>query len=121
VGDGALRRIKSLSAVALQEVCEKGAGERWRWVSKSKPCAPWPLASGRERRTAMRRYKCDPRWIKVRFEGECVRCKRPIHAEERAFYYREDHSLYCGAEECGKAASGEFSARAFDEGNNTSM
>jgi hypothetical protein len=121
VGGGAARRVESLSAVALPDVCEKGGGEGWRWVFKPKPCAPWPLASGRERRTAMRRYKCDPRWINVRFEGKCVRCKRPIHTGERAFHYPEDRSLYCEGEECGKAASREFSAQVFDEENNTSM
>jgi hypothetical protein len=40
VGGGAARRVESLSAVALPEVCEKGGGEGWRWVSKPKPCAP---------------------------------------------------------------------------------
>lgn len=69
----------------------------------------------------MRRYKCDPRWINVRFKGECVRCRRAIRTGERAFYYPEDRSLYCAAEQCGGAASREFSARAFDEDNNTSM
>jgi len=83
--------------------------------------APWPLASGRERRAAMRRYKCDPRWITVRFEGNCLRCKRAIHPGERTFYYPEDRSLCCEADDCGKAASREFSARAFDEQNNTSL
>ncbi len=39
----------------------------------------------------------------------------------RGFYYPEDRSLYCEGEECGKAASREFSARAFDEENNTSI
>jgi len=69
----------------------------------------------------MRRYKCDPRWINVRFKGECARCRRAIRTGEYAFYYPEDRSLYCAAEECGGAASREFSARAFDEDNNTSM
>jgi hypothetical protein len=69
----------------------------------------------------MRRYKCDPHWITVRFEGECVRCKPPIRPGERAFYYRNEGSLYCEAEECGKVASREFSMEAFDEENNTSM
>jgi hypothetical protein len=82
---------------------------------------PGRWQAGAKGANAMRRYKCDPRWITVRFEGECVRCKRPIHAGERAFHYPKDRSLYCGAEECGKAASREFSARAFDEENDTSM
>ncbi len=64
--------------------------------------------AGVERSHAMRRCKCDPRWITVRFEGNCVRCKRPIHPGKRAFYYPEDRSLYCEADDCGKAASREF-------------
>ena len=51
----------------------------------------------------------------------CLRCKRSIHPGERAFNYPEDRSLYCEAEDCGKAANREFSARAFDEEDNTSM
>ena len=69
----------------------------------------------------MRCYKCDPHWIAVRFEGECVRCKRPIRPGERAFYYPECRSLCCEAAECGRAASREFTAGASDEENNTSM
>ena len=70
----------------------------------------------------MSRYKYNPRWIIVRFKGRtCVRCKSPIHPGERAFFYPEDRSLYCRGNDCGKAASREFSARAFDEENNTSM
>lgn len=70
----------------------------------------------------MRRYKCDPRWITVRFKGNaCAGCNRPIHPGERAFYYPEDRSLYCEAEDCGKTASREFAARAFDDEQNTSM
>jgi hypothetical protein len=67
------------------------------------------------------RYKGDPRWITVRSESICTRCRRRIYAGDRAFYYPEDRSLYCQAQECGKAASREFSARALDEENNTSM
>jgi hypothetical protein len=70
----------------------------------------------------MRRYKCDLGWITVQFKGNTwVRCKRSIHPGERAFYYPAARSLYCEAEDCGKAASREFSARAFDEDDNTSM
>ncbi len=68
-----------------------------------------------------RRFQCDPRWITVRFRGECVRCRHAIRTGERAFYYPEGRSLYCKTEECGGAASREFSARAFDEDNNTLM
>jgi len=44
-----------------------------------------------------------------------------IHPGEPAFYYHRERSLYCEGEECGKAASGDFSALASDEENNTSM
>jgi hypothetical protein len=70
----------------------------------------------------MSRYKCDPRWIIVRFKVRtCGRYKRPIGLGERAFLYPEDRSLYCDGDDCGKAASREFSASSFDEENNTSM
>jgi hypothetical protein len=58
----------------------------------------------------------------VKFKGNsCMRCKRPTHPGERAFFYPEDRSLYCDGEDCGQAANRELSARAFDEDNNTSM
>lgn len=50
IGGGAARHIESLSAVALPHLGEKGGAGGWRWVSKPKPCAPWPTASGRQRR-----------------------------------------------------------------------
>ena len=70
----------------------------------------------------MRHYKCDPRWITVRFKGStCAGCKRPIHPGERAFFYPEDRSIYCDSDDCGQSASRAFSARALDEENNSSM
>jgi hypothetical protein len=37
----------------------------------------------------MAKYKCDPRWITVRFKGSaCARCKRPIHRIHK-FFQRE--------------------------------
>jgi hypothetical protein len=63
----------------------------------------------------MAKYKGDARWINVKFDGGCVRCKRAIRRDERAFYYPQDRSLYCERENCGQAASRDFSARAFDE------
>ncbi len=122
-GGGALLRIKSLFAVALPHLVEKGGGESWRWVFKPKPCAPCRKGgSGRQKEHAMRRYKSDPRWIIVRFKGRtCMRCKSPIHPGARTFFYPEDRSLYCGGDDCGKAASQEFSACSFDEENTTSM
>jgi hypothetical protein len=69
----------------------------------------------------MPKYKSDPRWINVKFEGGCVRCKWPIRRGERAFYYPEGRSLYCDRENCGQAASREFTACLSDEENNSSM
>ena len=68
----------------------------------------------------MSRYKCDPRWITIKFEGNAAFVAGvPIHPGPRLLL-PEDRSLYCEAEDCGKAASREFSARAFEE-DNTSM
>lgn len=36
----------------------------------------------------MAKYKSDPRWISVKFDGSCARCKSVIRRGERAFYYR---------------------------------
>jgi len=45
ISRGAARHIESLSAVALPDLGEKDAGEKWRWVSKPKAiCA---LADGK--------------------------------------------------------------------------
>ncbi len=64
----------------------------------------------------MTRYKSAPGWITVKFKGNaCLRCKRQIHLGERAFYYPVDRSLYCDGELCGKTASREFVAFAWDE------
>ena len=41
----------------------------------------------------MRRCECDPRWITVRFEGICVRCKRPIHPAKRLLLPRGSFPL----------------------------
>ena len=70
----------------------------------------------------MAKYKCDPRWITVRFKGSaCADCKRPIQRGQRVFHYPQDRSLYCDGADCGEAASREFAARVFDEDHNTSM
>jgi len=67
----------------------------------------------------MRTYKADLlHWITVKFKGNaCGRCKRPVNAGARVFYYPEDRSLYCDSEDCGKAASRKFSERAFEKDN----
>ncbi len=54
----------------------------------------------------MSRYKCDPRWIRVRFKGNACALQA---------------SLYCEGQDCGQAASRECSASAFEDDNNTSM
>ncbi len=69
----------------------------------------------------MAKYKSDPRWLNVKFDGSCARCKRPIRRGERAFYYPRDCSLNCDSENCGQAASHDFTARVFDENSNGSM
>ena len=63
----------------------------------------------------MAKYKSDPRWISVNFDGSCARCKSTIRRGERVFYYPQNRSLYCERENCGLAASHDFTARVFDE------
>jgi hypothetical protein len=122
IDGGAARRIESLSAVALPDWVRRAAGKDGAgFPSRSHKRPAARAEAGVERSHAMRRCKSDPRWITVRFEGYCVRFKRPIRPGKRAFCYPEDRSLYCEAEDCRKAASPEFSARAFDEEHNASM
>jgi hypothetical protein len=50
-----------------------------------------------ERRTNMRRrFKCDPKWITVRYPAKCAEpnCQTEIKSGERAFYYPGDKALY---------------------------
>ena len=65
----------------------------------------------------MTRYKNDPRWIEVKFDGDCAKpsCGNIIKAGERAFYYPQSRSMYgdhCGH---GEEASADFHAHAADE------
>ena len=69
----------------------------------------------------MAKYQSDPRWINVKFDGSCTRCKSVIRRGDRALYYPLDRSLYCEREDCGQAASRDFSARVFDEGRGGSI
>jgi hypothetical protein len=78
-------------------------------------CALAIRQAGAERRCEMAKYKSDPRWISVKFDGSCARCKSVIRRGERAFYYPQNRSLYCERDNCGQAASRDFSARVFDE------
>ncbi|HLK80818.1 MAG TPA: hypothetical protein VKT99_04880 [Xanthobacteraceae bacterium] len=58
-----------------------------------------------------RRFKCDPKWITVRYPARCAKsgCEVQITPGERAFYYPEDRSLY--GVRCGH---GEEAFRDFD-------
>jgi hypothetical protein len=62
----------------------------------------------------MAKYRSYPRWINVRFDSSCVRC-RSVGRGNRAFHYAQERSLYCEREKCGQAVSLDFGARAFDE------
>ncbi len=64
-----------------------------------------------------RRFKCDPKWITVKYPAKCAKsgCATAITANERAFYYPEDRSLYgdrCGH---GDEADHDFNAHRIDE------
>jgi hypothetical protein len=57
-----------------------------------------------------RRFKCDLKWIKVRYPAKCAEPKSPmeINSGERAFYYRSDKAFYgtrCGHGEKPNATS----------------
>ena len=41
-----------------------------------------------------RRFKCDPKWITVRYPAKCAEpnCQTPINAGGRAFYYPSDRA-----------------------------
>jgi hypothetical protein len=69
----------------------------------------------------MAKYKSDPRWITVKFDSGCARCKSAIRRGGRAFYYPQDRSLYCERDNCGQAASRDFTAHAFDEARSGSL
>ena len=55
----------------------------------------------------MRHYKCDPRWIAIRFKGIACALQRPICRGKWAFFYPEGPSLYCEGGDCDWAASWE--------------
>jgi hypothetical protein len=120
-GGGAARRIDSCSAVAIPALGEKGGSGGLALGFQAQAMCALAYGTRARKRFAMRRYKYNPRWITVRFECSCIRCKRSIHPGELAFYFPKERSLYCEGEECAKAASREFSAQLFDEENNASM
>jgi ribosomal protein L32 len=59
------------------------------------------------------RYKNDPKWIKAKYYSKCSKCGKEILKQSACFWYPLDKSVYC--EECGKVASAQFEAEAFDE------
>ena len=61
-------------------------------------------------------YAGDPKWITVRYSGECRKCRRTIKRGEEAFYYPRTKSLYCKGE-CGDAAERDFESCVADEDN----
>jgi hypothetical protein len=61
----------------------------------------------------MTRYARDPRWLRTRYPGTCAQCNTTIPTGTPAFYYPVGKKLLCA--ECGKPASAEFEAAAFDE------
>jgi hypothetical protein len=74
--------------------------------------------SGRKGATTMRRrFKCDPKWITVRYPARCSEpnCQTEINSGERAFYYPGDKAVYgtrCGH---GEKAERDFNAHRIDE------
>jgi hypothetical protein len=67
--------------------------------------------------TMRRRFKCDPKWIDVRYPARCAEpnCQTEINSGERAFYYPSDKALYgtrCGH---GEKAERDFNAHRIDE------
>jgi hypothetical protein len=86
---------------------------------KTKRSTPYPrTGSGRKEKSKMRRrFKCDPKWITIRYPARCAErnCRTPINAGDRAFYYPSDKTLY--GTRCGHAEKAErdFNAHRVDE------
>jgi hypothetical protein len=85
-------------------------------AKRSRPCRK--SGSGRKEKTEMRRrFKCDPKWITVRYPARCAEpnCQTEINSGERAFYYPEERSLY--GSRCGHAeeAARDFAGHRIDE------
>ena len=64
----------------------------------------------------MARYKGDPRWITVRYAGQCAKCEVRIARGERAYYHPTTRTMACRA--CGEKQAAEFQAAAWDEDHN---
>src|SRR5208282_1155202 len=85
-------------------------------ATRSTPCRR--SGSGRKEKQVMRRrFKCDPKWITVRYPARCAEpnCQAEINSGERAFYYPGDKAVYgtrCGH---GEKAERDFNAHRIDE------
>jgi len=87
---------------------------------KPKLSAAGPAAgaeAGKEKQVMRRRFRCDPKWITVRYQAQCAEpnCQTEINSGERAFYYPNDKALYgtrCGH---GEKAERDFHAHRIDE------
>jgi hypothetical protein len=102
-------------SVALPEMGEKGASEKWLWHFKSHQMRPGRRQAGAKRRSEMTKYRSDPMGIKVKFAGSCTRARvSSVPAREpstirRSFALRERES-------CGYAASRGFQRLRFRRG-----
>jgi hypothetical protein len=67
--------------------------------------------------TMRKRFKCDPKWITVRYAARCAEpnCQTQIKSGEQAFYYPSGKALY--GDRCGHSEKAErdFSAHRIDE------
>jgi len=63
------------------------------------------------------RFKCDPKWITVRYPARCAEpnCQTQIKQGERAFYYPADRAVYGSSSGHGEKAELEFTAHRIDE------
>ena len=85
--------------------------------SKTKHALPQERKRAKEKRVMRRRFKCDPKWITVRYPARCAEpnCQAEINSGERAFYYPGDRAVYgtrCGH---GEKAERDFNAHRIDE------
>ena len=64
-----------------------------------------------------RRFKCDPKWITVRYPARCAEpnCQAEINSGERAFYYPGDKAVYGTRWGHGEKAERDFNAHRIDE------
>jgi len=85
--------------------------------SNTKHALPQERKRAEEKTDMRRRFKCDPKWITVRYTAKCAEpnCPTEINSGERAFYYSSDKALYgtrCGH---GERAERDFNTHRIDE------